>query len=158
MAEEEYRECFRPVLAELAEGGVRERVQAIRASIDMDAKRFTGARSVFMESASLEEHVEYLENYLTEKLAVMDSCYTEDLAGKREVSEFPALERQESDWEEEGQTEPEAAGEETGAVEFVIRYRFPLILLVMCISGVILWYRQKWQTAGRKAEWRGNGR
>lgn len=141
MAEEEYREHFRPMLARLAGGGARERVQALQASIDMDAKRFTGARSVFMEDASLEEHVEYLEHYLTDKLAVMDACYTEDLEEKREAPEFPALERQEADGDEEEQ--PEEADREMGIAEFAIRYRFPFILLVICSSGVILWYRRR---------------
>ncbi len=151
IAEEEYREHFRPMLAQLAGGGVRERVQAIRASIDMDAKRFTGARSVFMENASLEEHVEYLEDYLTDKLAVMDACYTKDLAEKREMPEFPALERQKADGEAEEQLE--AADGEMGITGLMMRYRFPFILLVMCSSGVILWYRcRPWQ------EGSGNGR
>lgn len=136
LAADEYRENFRPMLIQLAEGGVRKRVQAIRASIDMDAKRFAGVRSVFMRDAFLEEHVTYLETYLMDKRTVMDMCYTSDTADMLKMTELPVLERQESAFEE-AQEQQEAEG--MGTMECLMQYRFAFILLVMCISSVILW-------------------
>ncbi len=144
LAAGEYREKFRPALKRLAEGGVRERVREIKASIAMDARRFTGSRSLFMGDASLEEHVAYLENYLKDKLAVMDAGYGEDMWKNVQGTALPALERQESAFEEEegtGNSGMESGGAETGWLAVLVKYRFPVILLVMGIGGVILWYQ-----------------
>lgn len=144
MVSREYREHFRPLLEQMAGGGAGERVQAIRESIVMDQKRFTGERSVFMGTASLEEHVCYLENYLADKLEVMDASYTQAAAENWEGISFPALERQESSFDEEvqGMGEEEGAGI-PGIRGYVLRLRFPFFLLVMCIGGMILWKKSK---------------
>ena len=134
LAETEYWENFRPALERMAQGGVREQIQEIRSSIAMDARRFTGERSIFMGDASLEEHVAYLEDYLKSKLAVMDACYQEDGWAIVQGAELPLPEKQESAFAEEGETE-------SGMTGYLMRLRFPVILLVMCISGVILWYQ-----------------
>ena len=138
MAVSEYWENFRPSLEALVKGGVRERVGAIAESIAMDQRRYTGERSVFMSQATLEEHVEYLENYLADKLKEMDACYTESVAESRIVTEFPPLESQPLALEE-GQGQEESG---RSALEILMKFRFPFLLLVMVISGMILWKRQ----------------
>lgn len=156
LAAGEYREKFRPALKWLAEGGVRERVREIEDSIAMDARRFTGSRSLFMGDASLEEHVEYLENYLKDKLEVMDAVYGEDMWKNVRGTALPALERQASAFEDAAETQingtgTENGGTETGWLHVLMKYRFPVILLVMGIGGVILWYqcRNGYQGAGK---------
>ena len=97
-----------------------------------------------MGDASLEEHVAYLENYLKDKLAVMDAGYGEDMWKNVQGTALPALERQESAFEEAagtGNNGMESGGAETGWLDVLVKYRFPVILLVMGIGGVILWYQ-----------------
>ena len=91
-----------------------------------------------MSQATLEEHVEYLENYLADKLKEMDACYTESVAESRIVTEFPPLESQPLALEE-GQGQEESG---RSALEILMKFRFPFLLLVMVISGMILWKRQ----------------
>lgn len=95
LVSEQYQENFRPVLKQLVETGIDERIDAIHASILMDQERYPGAHSSFMPDASLEENVAYLKNYLAQKMAVMDEIFDGDEAHMPQKADLPKLQESE---------------------------------------------------------------
>ena len=137
----EYQENFRPKIDMLINGGISDKTAAIDASISMDQIRFTGQRSVFMTENSLEEHTEYLINYLQNKLCIMDE-WSESVDSDSIMDvELPELKVQERPADMLMETEIAQNG--GGLVYYVMSYRLWFILLVMLSSYMILWYRCK---------------
>lgn len=143
---DEYQAYFRPVLLELINGGIEEKTAAIEASIAMDQVRFPAPRSVFMTDAQLEEHTAHLTNYLRNKLCLLDITFGETQMETDMEVRLPPAEVKENPLEATSEeTLPEAGqgdgGGERGLFGTLMDYRFPAVLLVMCGSGVLLWYR-----------------
>lgn len=137
---QEYTEHFRPVMLRLIESGIEEKTAAIEASIAMDQIRFPAPRSVFMTDASLEEHTAYLTAYFQDKMLLMDEYLCADLTDTVTEVVLPAAEVQENPLGAE-LVPGEADGGEHGIVYYLMNYRFPAVLLVMCGGGMLLWYR-----------------
>lgn len=152
LVSEEYQANFRPALLALLDGGIEEKTAAIEASIAMDQVRFPAPRSVFMTDAQLEEHKAHLTKYLQDKLSLLDATFGEIQTETDMEVVLPATEVKENPLEEipSGADSPEAASLETeqeetgggrGLFGTLMDYRFPAVLLVMCLSGMLLWYR-----------------
>lgn len=142
LVSQEYWKNFRPELLSLIEGGIEEKIAVIEASIAMDQIRFPAPRSVFMTEASLEEHTDHLTKYLRDKLYLMDAFFGEEHTDGARPVVLPKTEVKENPLEAE--TEPagqEEAVEAHGIVYYVMYWRFPVLLLVMCCGSVLLWYR-----------------
>ncbi len=137
---QEYTEHFRPTLLAQTEGGIEEKTTAIEASIAMDQILFPTPRSIFMTDASLEEHTAYLTNYLRNKLCLMDEYLSANLTNHITEIALPAVEVKENLSVTESIQE-ETKGAEHGIVYYLMIYRFPTVLLVMCGGGMLLWYR-----------------
>lgn len=148
----EYQSCFRPALLDLLSGGIEEKTAAIEASIAMDQVRFPAPRSVFMTDAQLEEHKAHLTKYLQDKLSLLDASFGEIQTETDMEVVLPATEVKENPLEEtlpgadspeadSLETEQEETGGERGFFGTLMDYRFPAVLLVMCLSGMLLWYR-----------------
>lgn len=135
----EYQENFRPALVHLLEGGIEETAQEIVASVAMDQKLYNAPRSTFMPEASFEENIQYLNDYLQDKLEVLDECFDGSMEKMPKSKDMPKLERQESAFEVDGQPVQEET--EQGIINWMMHNRFPVILLVMFASYMILWYR-----------------
>ena len=152
LVSEEYQANFRPALLALLDGGIEEKTAAIEASIAMDQVRFPAPRSVFMTDAQLEEHTTHLLNYLQDKLRLLDTAFaelqtnmdTEVILPPTEVKENPLEENPPEEMPGALQQEETGQGDadgERGLIGTLMDYRFPAVLLVMCGSGMLLWYR-----------------
>lgn len=152
LVSEEYQSCFRPALLDLLSGGIEEKTAAIEESIAMDQVRFPAPRSVFMTDAQLEEHTAHLTKYLQDKLSLLDMTFGEIQTKTDMEVVLPATEVKENPLEEtlpgadspeadSLETEQEETGGECGFFGTLMDYRFPAVLLVMCLSGMLLWYR-----------------
>ncbi len=136
---QEYTEHFRPAMLALTEGGIEAKTAEIEASMAMDQILFPAPRSVFMTDASLEEHTAHLTGYLQDKINLMDEYLCADLTDtvmeivlpKTEVKEVPL---------EMMPVQEETDSGEYGLVHVIMEYRFLAVLLVMCGTGMLLWY------------------
>jgi len=137
---QEYTEHFRPALLAQTEGGIEEKTTAIADSIAMDQILFPAPRSVFMTDASLEEHTAYLIGYLQDKMRLMDEYLCADLTDTVIEPVLPAAEVKENPLDA-APVQEEADGGGYGFLYYFMNYRFLAVLLVMCGSGMLLWYR-----------------
>ena len=101
-----------------------------------------------MTDAQFEEHTTHLMNYLQDKLRLLDTAFAELQTNMDTEVILPPTEVKENPLEENPPEEMPGAlqQEETGQGDAdgergLMDYRFPAVLLVMCGSGMLLWYR-----------------
>lgn len=86
---ERYQERFLPEIERMQTEGIDAYMEELRASIQMDQIRWPGERSTFMPDADLQGHLDYLKQYIGERISFLNQYWLEPVARTDEKTKLP---------------------------------------------------------------------